>query len=337
MMDVGGRHDRCGARPSPWEPSGLSPGAIRGSYHGGRVKVRFGFATMWHGRWVLEKVLRDGNLLLEWALNRPERVDPQVPPRGPSARGRPGESAWRRHLEVGRFPALCGAVALMKAWLASDLSELDLLVPDRRMSATMLGGGDRRRWQRRQACPTENTVVVQALLDNLLARGLDPTCPGCSSSMARRRSAKRSATPSVWPPPSSAGGPKGRNIIERLPLHLHASVKKALRQAWDQDDADKAERLLRNLARRLELRNRASRALEGPSSCRTNSGARLPAPTSSRTRSARCVRSPATSNAGGTPRWRSDGPPPGWRPRRPSVASRPIVSCPYSETLSRST
>ena len=45
---------------------------------------------------------------------------------------------------------------------------------------------------------------------------------------------------------------KGRNIIERLPQHLHASVKKALRQAWDQDDANKAERLLRNLVRRLE-------------------------------------------------------------------------------------
>ncbi len=45
---------------------------------------------------------------------------------------------------------------------------------------------------------------------------------------------------------------KGRNIIKRLPEHLHASVKNALRQAWDQDDADKAERLLRNLARRLE-------------------------------------------------------------------------------------
>ena len=38
----------------------------------------------------------------------------------------------------------------------------------------------------------------------------------------------------------------------RLPQHLHASVKKALRQAWDQDDANKAERLLRNLVRRLE-------------------------------------------------------------------------------------
>ena len=30
---------------------------------------------------------------------------------------------------------------------------------------------------------------------------------------------------------------------------MHASVKN---QAWDQDDANKAERLLRNLARRLE-------------------------------------------------------------------------------------
>ena len=57
----------------------------------------------------------------------------------------------------------------------------------------------------------------------------------------------------MWPPPSSAArSNKGRNIIERLPQHLHASVKKALRQAWDQDDANKAERLLRNLARRLE-------------------------------------------------------------------------------------
>ena len=45
---------------------------------------------------------------------------------------------------------------------------------------------------------------------------------------------------------------KEGNIIARLPEHLHASVKNALRQAWDQDDADKAERSLHNLARRLE-------------------------------------------------------------------------------------
>ena len=41
-------------------------------------------------------------------------------------------------------------------------------------------------------------------------------------------------------------------MIERLPKPLHASVRRALRQAWELDDADKAERLLRNLARRLD-------------------------------------------------------------------------------------
>jgi putative transposase len=40
-------------------------------------------------------------------------------------------------------------------------------------------------------------------------------------------------------------------VIERLPTPLHGSVRRALRQAWELDDADKAERLLRNLARRL--------------------------------------------------------------------------------------
>ena len=33
-------------------------------------------------------------------------------------------------------------------------------------------------------------------------------------------------------------------MIERLPKPLHASVRRALRQAWELDDADKAERLL---------------------------------------------------------------------------------------------
>ena len=40
--------------------------------------------------------------------------------------------------------------------------------------------------------------------------------------------------------------------MERLPKSLHASVRCVLRQAWELDDADKAERLLRNLAQRLE-------------------------------------------------------------------------------------
>lgn len=45
---------------------------------------------------------------------------------------------------------------------------------------------------------------------------------------------------------------KARNIVERLPKSLHASTRRALRQAWELDDADKAEKLIRNLARRLE-------------------------------------------------------------------------------------
>jgi len=45
---------------------------------------------------------------------------------------------------------------------------------------------------------------------------------------------------------------KARNILDRLPRHLHAPTRRALRQAWELDDAEKAERLLRNLARSLE-------------------------------------------------------------------------------------
>jgi transposase-like protein len=45
---------------------------------------------------------------------------------------------------------------------------------------------------------------------------------------------------------------KARNIMERLPKSLHASVRCVLRQAWELDDAAQDERLLRNLAQRLE-------------------------------------------------------------------------------------
>jgi putative transposase len=40
--------------------------------------------------------------------------------------------------------------------------------------------------------------------------------------------------------------------MERLSPALHASVRRVLRQAWELDDAAKAEKLIRNLAQRLE-------------------------------------------------------------------------------------
>ena len=91
------------------------------------------------------------------------------------------------------------------------------------------------------------------MLDNLIERGLDPERPrlyivdGAKAlSKAIRRTFGRAAAL------QRCQVHKGRNITDRLDESLHAGVRKVLRQAWQQDDAAKAERLLRNLARRLE-------------------------------------------------------------------------------------
>ena len=142
---------------------------------------------------------------------------------------------------------------------------------------------------------TENAATVQALLDNLIERGLDPgSLPPLSSSTAPRRSPRRSARRSAGHTPiQRCQVHKARNIVERLPKELHARSK-ALRQAWELNDAEKAEQLIRNLARRLEQRGPgvAASILEGIDeiltvarleACPWNSDARSPAPTSSRT------------------------------------------------------
>jgi putative transposase len=79
-------------------------------------------------------------------------------------------------------------------------------------------------------------------------------------------------------------------VIERLPKPLHASVRRALRQAWELDDADKAERLLRNLARRLdqEASGVAPSILEGLDEMLTVNRLKLPA---KRRRSLACTNS----------------------------------------------
>jgi transposase-like protein len=100
---------------------------------------------------------------------------------------------------------------------------------------------------------TENAATVQALIDNLVERGLDPDVPrlfiidGAKAlSKAIRRTFGRATAI------QRCQVHKARNIMERLPRSLHASVRRVLRQAWELDDADKAEKLLRNLAQRLE-------------------------------------------------------------------------------------
>ncbi len=100
---------------------------------------------------------------------------------------------------------------------------------------------------------TENAAVVQALIDNLIERGLDPTvCRLFIIDGAKALSKVIRRTFGTHTPIQRCQIHKARNVTERLAKPLHASVRRALRQAWELDDANKAERLLRNLARRLD-------------------------------------------------------------------------------------
>ena len=91
------------------------------------------------------------------------------------------------------------------------------------------------------------------LIDSLIARGLDPAVPRLfiiDGSKALSRAIRRSFGHETAIQRCQIH--KARNIMARLPKGLHVSVRRALRQAWELDDAAKAERLIRNLAQRLE-------------------------------------------------------------------------------------
>lgn len=101
---------------------------------------------------------------------------------------------------------------------------------------------------------TENAATVQALLDNLIERGLDPEI--CRLFIVDGAKALTKAirwTFGADIPIQRCQVHKARNITDRIDPKLHTAVRRTLRQAWEIDDATKAERLLRNLARRLEL------------------------------------------------------------------------------------
>ena len=158
------------------------------------------------------------------------------------------------------FQRLWGLVCRNRA---SDLSGLDLLViqidgihmDDDLILVAALGvdaKGDKHPLGLTEGA-TENAATVQALIDNLVERGLDPTVPRLfiiDGAKALTKAIRRTfgAAAAI----QRCQVHKARNIMERLPKSLHASVRRVLRQAWELDDADKAEKLLRNLAQRLE-------------------------------------------------------------------------------------
>ena len=245
-------------------------GATKGKigFHGGKVDVRrprvrcdghevqlptwrTAQAEDWLGRWAMNLMLINvSTRKLKRAVRLPEGDLPAVMGDGTS------KSAASR-----RFVAL--SAERMAGWMGSDLSRLDLVVIQIDglhigndlvlVGALGIDGEGNKHPLGLVEGATENAAVVQALIDNLVKRGLDPkVCRLFIVDGAKALTKVIRATFGRHTPIQRCQIHKARNVIERLPKPLHASVRKALRQAWELDDADRAERLLRNLARRLE-------------------------------------------------------------------------------------
>ena len=262
---AGPRHSRGGGRVGHrWGPT---QGKI--GFHGGKVVVHRprvrGYdghevqlpswtaaqAEDWLGRWAMNLMLINvSTRKLKRAVRLPEGDLPSLVGDGTS------KSAASR-----RFVAL--SAERMAAWMESDLSKLDLLViqidglhigSDLVLVAALgIDGEGHKHPLGLIEGATENASVVQALLDNLIERGLDPkVCRLFIIDGAKALSKAIRSTFGAHTPIQRCQIHKARNVIERLPRSLHAAVRRTLRQAWELDDADKAERLLRNLARRLD-------------------------------------------------------------------------------------
>jgi putative transposase len=275
---TGARHSR--GRERAGQRWGTTSGRI--GFHGGAVMVRrprvrsYGGREVvlpswaaaqgedWLGRWAMNLMLINvSTRKFKRAVRLPEGDMPAVAGDGTS------KSAASR-----RFVAL--SAERMAEWMASDLSNLDLLViqidglhiGDDLVLVAALGvdaDGHKHPLGLIEGA-TENAAVVQALIDNLIERGLDPAvCRLFIVDGAKALTKVIRATFGRHAPIQRCQIHKARNVIERLPKPLHASVRKTLRQAWELDDAGKAERLLRNLARRLEpeARGVAASILEG--------------------------------------------------------------------------
>jgi putative transposase len=239
-------------------------------FHGGtvaierpRVRSRDGGSEMalpswnaavaedWLGRWALNLMLINvSTRKFGRAVRLPEGDVPATRGDGRS------KSAVSR-----RFVAL--SATRLTEWMASDLSTLELLAiqidglhiaEDLILVAAVGVDADGAKHPLGVIeGATENAATVQALLDNLVERGLDPNV--CRLFIVDGAKALTKAIRNTFgrhTPIQRCQVHKARNILDRLPKHLHAGVRKALRQAWELDDATKAQHLIENLARRLE-------------------------------------------------------------------------------------
>ena len=260
----GKRYERHGLRGAHrW---GVTASEI--DYHGGKAAVRRprvrerGGAELELASW---QAIKDADLLSRWAFNQ-MLIGVTTRKYGRSVRlpdgdlARQATRATTRSSVSRRFVAL--SKAKLKEWLASDLSGLDILViqidglhvGDHVLVAAIgIDGSGTKHVLALAEGATENAAVVKALLADLVERGLQPDVArlfivdGAKAlSRAVRDTFGRLALI------QRCQVHKGRNIVERLDPSLHAGVKKVLRQAWDSPTAEQAERVLKNLARRLD-------------------------------------------------------------------------------------
>jgi transposase-like protein len=103
---------------------------------------------------------------------------------------------------------------------------------------------------------TESTRVVRSLLSDLIERGLDADCARLwviDGGKALRRAIVEcfGALALV----QRCQEHKRRNVVEHLPEELHASVGRALRDAWGSADAKLAKKQLQRLAASLQARH----------------------------------------------------------------------------------
>jgi putative transposase len=261
----GPRHGRgMGKRGHRW---GRAKGNV--GFHGGKVAIeRPRVRAVDGGELALEswEAAQSEDLLNLWALNQ-MLINVSTRKFARSVRLPEGDIPAPKGSGVSKSAVSRRFVALsaerLKDWLASDLSKLDLLVIQIdglhiKEDLTLLaavgidGNGDKHPLAVIEGA-SENTATAQALLDNLIGRGLDSAiCRLFVIDGAKALSSAIRKTFGRQTPIQRCQIHKARNIAERLPKKLHASVRKVLRQAWELADADKAERLMRNLARRLE-------------------------------------------------------------------------------------
>jgi putative transposase len=172
----------------------------------------------------------------------------------------PRERSVSKSTVSRRFVAL--SAKQMTAWLSQPLDDLDVPVVmidgiEFRDHTILIALGIDSQGKKHvlglREGTTENGAVVRALLSDLLERGLD-------SDRARLfvidgAKALRSGIQKIFGKRAVIQRcqiHKQRNVLGHLPDHLHATVAKGLREAWDLSNPELAKRRLEKMASSLE-------------------------------------------------------------------------------------